>query len=291
MKTIWTNKYFLMVVAFFCILGFVYGINRSQKNAVPESSLSKVELGTLIQRVTISGSVQPLRKTLITASYNGYVRKLFVKLGDNVKSGDPIASVATSLTSLETVYPLRTPLAGKVVQVMKSEGEFVKQNDPTDFIARIDDLSKLYLNASIPEVDRVKIQLGQEATVRASAVLNRTYKAVVRELTLAARDNDKWQRSTVVEFPVRLELIKADEDIQPGMSVLVDIVTLKKENVLLLRHEFIEKEKDDYFVTMASGDRLLVHLGQQNEEMAEILDGVKEGAKVRKVDFAKLIDK
>lgn len=252
---------------------------------------SQVERGELIQRSTISGTVTPLRKTVITAPYQGYVKNVFVRLGQQVKSGDPIASVTPTLVSGDTVFPLRVPFAGKVVQLNKANGEYVKAADATDFIARIDDTSKLYIDSNVPELDRVRMKLGLEAVVKASAILNRTYKAEVKEISFAAREQDRWGKTTAVEFPMRLEILDFDEQLQPGMSVIVDIITLKKDNVLRLKHEFIGRKKDRYFVTLPSGDKQDVTLGVQNEEYSEILDGISEGTKVQKVDFAELSTK
>ena len=69
----------------------------------------------LVQRVTIAGTVTPLKKTVITAPYSGYVKKIYVKIGDLVKRGDPIVSVVQSLQGGDDVFPLRSPLDGVVV--------------------------------------------------------------------------------------------------------------------------------------------------------------------------------
>lgn len=268
---------------------YLYQQNRISQKAKAELPLSRVIREDLVQRVTISGTVTPLRKAFITAPYRGYVRKLFVKLGDRVKVGDPIASVSVSLASTEEVFPLRAPFSGRVVQVGKAEGEFVKEADLSDFIVRIDDLTKLFINANAAEMDKVKIRTGQSAVVKASAILDRAYHAVVRDLSLAATDKDRWERATVIEFPIRLELTDFDHKIEPGMSVLIDIATMKHENVLTLRHEFIGREGEDYFVTLKNGERRPVGLGLQNEEKAEITEGLSEGEEVRKVDFTSLI--
>lgn len=251
----------------------------------------KVERGELIQRSTIAGTVTPLRKTVITAPYAGYVRKVYIKLGDKIKAGDPVASVSPTLVSGESVFPLRSPFNGKVVQVNKSEGEYVKLSDSVDFIARIDDLSRMYVDANVPELDRVKMKVGLEAIIRASAILDKTYKGVVQELTFAAREQDRYGRTTAVEFPMRLEILDFDEMIQPGMSVIVDIITLKKDNVLRLRHEFIGKDKDNYFLTLADGTKKSIKIGAQNEEYTEILDPEAEGLTVQKVDFSTVNEK
>mgnify|MGYP000863163838 CR=1 FL=1 len=255
---------------------------------------SKSGYGTVIkqdimQRVTIAGTVTPLKKTIVTAPYNGYVKKLFVKIGDKVKQGDPIVSVVQSLQASDSSFPLRSPLSGVVVQIEKSEGEYVKEGDPKEFILRIDDTSKLYVVANAPEIDRVKVKAGQDAIINASAILSRKYKGVIRDLSLAAREKDQWSRSQVVEFPIRIEITDSDETIKSGMSVVIDVITAKKENVLTLRHEFIRRENEKHFVVLASGKRKDIQVGIQNEEGFEIVSGLREGERIKQIDFSEMI--
>ena len=61
-------------------------------------------------------------------------------------------------------------------------------------ISGLDDLSKLYVDISAPEIEVAKIKTGMEATIRASAVLDKTYKGVIREISIAARDQDRWSK-------------------------------------------------------------------------------------------------
>lgn len=249
--------------------------------------LGSVKRGSLIQRVTVAGKVIAYRKTIIAAPYNGYVKKLFVKIGDKINQGDPIVSISQSLQSSETIFPLRAPFPGTVVQVEKTEGEYIREGDPKEFVVRIDDLAKLFIAANIPEMDRGKVHAGQEAIIRASAVLTRTYKGVIRELSLAAREVSFG--TSQVEFPMRLEILNSDHQLNPGMSVIMDIVTSKKENILTLRHEFIRKENDAYFVIMKSGKKQPIAVGVSNEEVSEIREGIKEGDQVQQIDFLNLI--
>ena len=219
------NKIRLLIL--FLILGiFLLFLLRNRSSfSLSSSEDGIVAREDLIQRTTIAGTVIPFRKTIITAPYNGYVKKMYVKVGDIVKQGDPIVTVVQSLQSSDNVFPIRSPFDGIVVQAEKSEGEFVKEGDSQDFILRIDDLSKLYISANIPEIDRVKVKSNQEAVIRASAILNKTYKGIIRELSLAAIEKERWSRSQVVEFPIKIEILNQDETIKPGMSVIIDVTS------------------------------------------------------------------
>ena len=286
MKAIWRSKFFWITVAVLATAAGLWLARGSSDKSVVKARTAKVKRENLLQRVTIPGNVSPQRRTLITAPYRGYVRKLFVKLGDMVKAGDPIASVGTSLAVNDPVFPLRAPFSGKVVQLEKAEGEFVKEADITDFIARIDDLGRLFVDAIAPEIDRVKISIGQLAVVKASALPNKTYNAKVLNVTYAAKEKDRWERSTVVEFPIRLEVTDKDDQLKPGMSVLIDITTQERKNVLTIGHEFLARDGDKYFVTTVDGKRKPVKLGLLNDEAAEILEGVEEGEELKIFDFS-----
>jgi multidrug efflux pump subunit AcrA (membrane-fusion protein) len=279
------------VVLFFLIAGGAI-FWRVLKNPAQESLTTDV-VGVavkedLIQRVTIAGTVEPAKKTFVTAPYNGYVKQLFVKMGDRVKKGDPLVSVVQSLQSSENVFPLRAPFDGTVVQINKTDGEFVREGDRSDFILRMDDLSQFYVVGHAPEIDRVKVKVGQEALIKASAILDRNFKGVVEELSLAAREKEEWNRSQVVEYPIKIRITEQTASLHSGMSVVVDIVTNRRENVLTLRHEFIHRDKDRFFVVLENGQQKDIKVGLQNENAFEVIEGLKESQKLKQVDFSRL---
>lgn len=276
-----------------CGLGlFVLLIFGVMRKSEPEksNSLGQAIKQDLVQKITIAGTIVPFKKSVIMAPYPGYIKKLYVKIGDQVKAGDPLVSVVQSLQSNDNVYPLRAPFSGTVVQVEKSEGEFAKDGDPKEFIMRVDDSSRLFIVANTPEIDRLKVKAGQEVIIKASAIVNKTYQGIIRELSLAARSKEEWSRSQVVEFPIRIEITSADQDLKAGMSVVIDVITAKKENILTLRHEFIRREKEQYFVTLNSGERRNIKVGIQNEDGFEILDGLTEKDKIKLINFADIVE-
>jgi multidrug efflux pump subunit AcrA (membrane-fusion protein) len=197
-------------------------------------------------------------------------------------------SVAQSLRgSHEEVFPLRAPFTGTVVQVLKTEGEYVEQQNAQagSAIVRIDDLSRLFVDASAPEIEIGKLKEGQDAIIKASAILTKSFHGKIRKITLASKEQKDWDRSRV-EFPVMIEVTDPQErELKSGMSVVVDIVTRQIKDVLTLRHEYIQKEGDKFWVTLENGTRKGVEIGAQNEEVVEIRNGIQEGEKVRQIDF------
>ena len=251
-----------------------------------------VKRADLIQRVTFGGTIEPLRKSTIMPPYKGYVGHIFVKVGDKVKLGDPLVTVTESLQSKFQPFPLRSPINGVVTQIEKREGEATRDTEAKDFIMRIEDTSKLFVVAAVPEIDRAKIKIGFKADIKAVALGDKKYHGILRELALAAKDQqNSWSGRSQVEFNVRAEVIDADESLISGMSILMDVVTDTHEKVLLVGHEYLSKEADKNFVTTSSGITKEVTLGLQNEESFEVLSGIVEGEILRPVDFSALTKK
>lgn len=250
--------------------------------------LGETRKGEITITVTAAGSVYSAKSTAISPPYDGYVKKVFVKIGDQVKTGDPLLSIAEStIARRNEIFPLRAPFKGTVVEVNANQGEQVKVNssgyDGSGLI-RIEDFSSFYVSAELPELDYVKVKKSLAAKIRVSAIIDRTFTGEIVHLNLASKSQDRWDRNKVV-FPVKVALLEKDVRLKPGMSALVDITVASKKEAVLIEHEFIEKKDDKYFVTLENGERVEIELGLQNEIVAEILKGVGEKQKIQQVDF------
>lgn len=252
--------------------------------------IESVQRKDLIKRVTVAGNIESHKMTIVTAPYNGYIKELFVQVGQNVKKGDPLVSVSQTLDSSDPVYPLRASFNGVVVTIQKQEGEFVKQDDSESFILRLDNMDQLYVSGVVPELDVLNMTVGQKAIVKISSIIDKTYDGVIEEISLASSfKRNSWQNTSKVEFPIRIKIVNKDEMLRPGMSAIVDIITLKKDQVLCLPHEFVLKEKNQFYVFLDSGVKKEIVVGVQNESFFEILSGMEEGQKVRQIDFMNLL--
>lgn len=286
MKLLGKIFFLCLLVGGFSVYYFKDAILSKTQNKSPniDFKTGSVSKGDITVSVTAAGNIFSAKSTIISAPYNGYVRKVFINVGDKVQKGDPLVSIAEStFARSQDIFPLRAPFSGTVVSVLVNEGQQVKTGNDGALL-RVEDLSSFHVMAELPEIDYIKINKSLGAKIRVSAVMDKTYKGVISEIDLASKSQDRWDRGKVV-FPIKVAMLGFDKSIKPGMSVLVDIIVAEKKGVLLLGHEFIEKTRDGYQVTMLDGKKKPVKLGLQNEMTAEILEGVASTDRVKMVDF------
>lgn len=285
MKFLTPSKLLLLVLI---LLAVGFGVYKArQPSAASTSGIGVVERMDLEQRVTISGTIAPKRRSDVRPPYNGYIQKLYVKVGQKVREGEPLVTFVQTLAGSETTYPVRAAYSGTVTQVLKTEGEYVSEQGEQTIIVRVEDLSSLNVQASVPELDIAKIKRGQAAMVRVAALAGETFEGEISEISLGAKDKERFA-SASTEFQIRVQLKTNDPRLYPGMSALMDVITDSRENVLALTHEFIHEDAGKYFVVLEDGSKKGITLGLQTEEAAEVKTGLVEGERVRVIDYLNL---
>ncbi len=279
-------KLFIALVLAAAALYFAVS-KRTGKNTDSAVGPGRVQRADLLQRVTISGQLWPQRRLDIKPPFAGYVEKLHVKIGDLVQKGSPLVTFSPSMGKAESNFPVRSVFAGRVTQILKVEGEFTADTGEQNLVMRIEDLSHLYVLASVPELDIAKLKIGQEAKIRVTSLIGESFTGKIVEIALSAKDKERWG-SASTEFQLKVEMQNKDPRLATGMSALMDINTNRADQVLTLPHEYIEEHDGEYFVTTVAGERKKVTLGLQNEESAEIRSGVREGEIVKVIDFLSL---
>jgi multidrug efflux pump subunit AcrA (membrane-fusion protein) len=273
-------------------LAMAFGCSKNTDKA----PIGIVSYSKLVQQVTVPGFVNSNKKTILVAPYSGYISKIYVQVGQQVSAGDPIISITQSLHNQSSgAYPLRAPFSGKVMQILKTEGEYVEQsgsqasgNPSSNELVRIDDLSHYFVEASVPELEVDKLQEGQEVVIRTPALLGRTFSGKIKKVFLASKAQGEMDK-TKVEFSTIIEVTNGDLHLKPGMSVVVDIITESRPHALTLRHEFIQRQHEHYFAILENGTKKEIKIGAQNEDQFEIIEGLSEGDRVQQTDFLSLL--
>lgn len=250
-------------------------------------SRCQVTKADIVQRVTTTGTIASARKWLLTAPYNGYLKRVYVKQGSYISEGTDVALFSQTLSREDQSFPVKAPFSGVVSHVMRNEGEALLTTDK-GYVVRLDDLSKIYVDVKLGEADRGKVKLKQPAIVRVNALPDKTYSAQIELLSLATVELDSYRESN--DFYLRARIQDKDDRLLPGMTVLMDIIIDKAEGVPTLAHECIQRDEQGAFVILKNGTRVEIQTGLEDEQRSEIKSGVQLGDIVKITDFAAMIE-
>jgi multidrug efflux pump subunit AcrA (membrane-fusion protein) len=162
-------------------------------------------------------------------------------------------------------------------------------------IAEIPDVSQLYIDLKLDEVDRGKIALGQDLKIRVDSIPDKEFAAKLDFIAPAAAltftgVGADMSASTVKSFPARATLTSVDERLRPGTTASCDIVVYRQANTLTipLQASFDNKGKPVVYVQSGKGFTMRpIQIGRQNEDEIVVTGGLKEGDVVALVDPVK----
>ena len=137
---------------------------------------------------------------------------------------------------------IKAPMAGVVTLLELEEGEIVtsgrsafSQSPP---IMTIVDPSKMVVKTFINEVDMERLRLDQRAEIVVDAFQNKTYNGRVYEISPSGQEQDN-----IISFEVMVEVLGSPEELRPGMSADVDIITYEEKGVLIAPIDAVINEK------------------------------------------------
>ena len=162
-------------------------------------------------------------------------------------------------------------------------------------ILEIPDVSQLYIDLKLDEVDRGKIALGQDLKIRVDSIPDKEFAAKLDFIAPAAAltftgVGADMSASTVKSFPARATLTSVDERLRPGTSASAEIVVFRQPNTLTipLQASFDNKGKPVVYVQKGKGFTMRqIQIGRKNEDELVVTGGLKDGDLVALVDPVK----
>lgn len=168
---------------------------------------------------------------------------------------------------------LTAPFGGTVTESYPLPGDQVSAG-ATAF--RLDDLSSLYVDVEVSEVDINSIAVGQSATLTFDAILGREYHGELAEVSQVGTADQG-----VVSFRVTVELKDADSSVKPGMTAAVNIVVEEIQDVVLVPNRavrLVDGERVVYLLVDGQSVKKEIRLGSSSDTMSVVAVGdVKEG--------------
>lgn len=177
------------------------------------------------------------------------------------------ARIAAAEAALETAH-LVAPFDGTVTVVSIKPGD---QVSPGYEGVRIDDLSHLFVDVNVSEVDINRIRTDQPVNITFDAIQGKEYKGIVTQVAVVGTDIQG-----VVEFKVTVELTNADEDVKPGMTAGVNIVVEELEDALLVPNRavrVVDGQRVVYVLENGSLNMINLELGSTSESVSEVIGG------------------
>jgi HlyD family secretion protein len=150
-------------------------------------------------------------------------------------------------------------------------------------IAEIPDLSSMRMELKLEEVDRGKLQIGQQVKVRIDAIADRELDAELDWISPIASVNFRGMGLTEKTFPARATLKALDPRLRPGMSATAEIIIEKDPNTLLVpvRASFMNKGKPAVYVQRGQEFTIRqIEVGKRNDVDMIVTKGLKEGEQV-----------
>jgi HlyD family secretion protein len=196
-----------------------------------------------------------------------------VKDGPNQEDIDAAqAAVDAAQASLDHAQ-LLAPFSGTITEVDISTGDLVSSGDAA---FRIDDLASIYIDLEVSEVDLSGLKVGQQATLEFDALPDKQYTGEVTEIGMVGSVSQG-----VVNFPVTVRVTDADENIRPGMTASVTILTDQADNVLVVPNKAIHTSNGQRTVTVLfEGQQITVPVtvGLVGDSTSEVTsDQLREG--------------
>ncbi len=159
-----------------------------------------------------------------------------------------VVSARAALSSAQTQRTravIRSPVTGVILARQIDPGQTVAAsfNTPTLFVIA-QDLSQMKLEVAIDEADVGQVQQGQDASFTVDAFPGKTFPAKITRVEVgsnlsvqdasSATATASTTANQVVSYAADLSVSNANEQLRPGMTATADIVTMSRQNVLLV---------------------------------------------------------
>jgi len=264
-----------------------YDLERAKLDASKAEVLSAIDGEKNRIAVGVSeGALQQVKAT-INAHQVGNQADL-IRLGQRKDKAVKDLNLAESY--LETMR-LRAPTDGlvNVLPNFRSQGTFGQSTPPFKEgdnvwngaeIAEIPDLSQMYINLNLEEVDRGKLQMGQVVHVRVDAIPDKEFLGDIDFISPIASLVYKGGSTPEKTFPARATLKNMDDRLRPGMSSSAEIIIERQPNMLLIpaRSSFGKDGKPAVYVQIGKNFVVRpIQVGRRNDEDIIVTGGLKEG--------------
>jgi HlyD family secretion protein len=291
-------------------------VNNALSKMVSEYTLETAKLEASKAEVLSAILGEQDRNTVVVsqgalAQTKSYLNAMWVGDEASILQGQQQVSNTTKNRDLALTYlgqmELKAPADGivNILQNFRATGTFGQGGAPPfkegdnawagAAIAEIPDVSQLYIDLKLDEVDRGRIAISQDLKIRVDSIPDKEFAAKLDFIAPAAAltftgVGADMSANTVKNFPARATLTSVDERLRPGTTASAEIIVYRQPNTLMipLQASFDNKGKPVVYVQSGKGFTMRqIQIGRQNEDEVVVTGGLHEGDVVALVDPVK----
>ena len=168
---------------------------------------------------------------------------------------------------------IKAPFSGLIHDIKVSPQEHVTSGRELFTLVNID---RIRVHAKVLESEIGKMKVGREVDLKFSAYPGKIFKGEVKAISPVITPQDKTCN-------VIIDVANPEKEIKPGMHVEVEIAAEIHKNKLLIPQDAVfvrSGRKLAFVVEEGLAKWRYIEVGLENEDYAEVLDGVKEGESV-----------
>jgi HlyD family secretion protein len=264
-----------------------YDVEKSKLDASKAAVISAIDG----EKYRINVGVQEGSLQQVKASVNAHLVGNNADIFRMLQRRDKAARDLETANGYLGMMQLRAPSDG-VVNVLgnfRSQGSYGQTPPPfkegdsvwnAAEIVEIPDLSELFIDMRLEEVERGKVQIGQRVRIRVDAIPDKEFTAKLDYISPIAVLVFRGGATAEKLFPAHATLNKLDPRLTPGMSASAEVIVHSEANQLLIpaHASFDHEGKPIVYVQQGKNFKMTsVEVGSRNEDDLVVLKGLKEG--------------
>lgn len=226
---------------------------------------------TLHDAITLNGILQPNQETLVqvTPRFPGVVREIKKRIGDTVEKGDLLAKIESNQSL--TVYELRAPISGTVIDRQISLGEYAAEQKPAFIVA---DISTVWVDLSVYRRDLPRVRVGDRLLID----VGDGGKPIEGSISYISPVGSSDTQTGLARAVVRNEGLR----LRTGLFVAARLILTAKQVPVAVRAAAVQTVQNRKVVFVRTGDKFEirdVELGNRDADNVEIVFGIIGGDK------------
>ncbi|WP_416193162.1 divalent metal ion exporter adaptor subunit IhpB [Nitrobacter sp. TKz-YC01] len=227
---------------------------------------------TLTETLSFNGVLRANQEAVVqvTPRFPGIVRAIRKRIGDTIAKDDQLASIESNQSL--TVYELKAPIGGTVIDRQISLGEYASEQKPSFVVA---DLSTIWVDLSIYRQDLSRVKTGDQVLIDPDDGAGEIKGTISYVAPVGASDTQTALARVVLPNP--------NGRLRPGLFVTARLVLAQRKVPVAVNTGAIQTLENKTVVFVREDDDKLearpVELGDSDQNSVEIRAGISAGEK------------